>query len=648
MSSVVTVMLLWVICIVLLVLCVYLVSRYASWLEKQSVKFVCLTAVLGLGLFLFGYYFGNGEENAPVWDLFSILSFSFVSMGRLFTMEMDIGELGTMKDNPVFRMIYGFILLFAVFSLVITVLSVIGTTVLCNVRLLFLRRFGTGRKTYLIYAHQDELFALTEDIRKKEPKSLVIFLFRKEDQESVNKSLLRRLVGAGGIKGNYELPGEQGVSFRFPFKKCRNELFLIAAEEDSLDNIRLTEAFCRGVREKRIEGRQIHIYASVSLQRDTDILEDDFFQPYDVHWLDRDDLAVREVLWRHPLIPEVFGYGDFTKGTLPREIRVLVLGYSGLAECLYRRLIPSVQFKGSRLKIIAVAEDITEKTAAFINLNPELKEAVDFETVDAVPFGTEFFSCLKRELKSADGVFCVFEEDEQNRKAAHAVTQMEIMLDTRTALYTHLSRKLPCPSEGYGIYFGENSHIYTHDIFINERLDVMARSIHTYYGIFYGMGRQEAQDSWKSASVTNKQSSRSMALHIPVKLYGIGYRMTDGAGKSGYEEFMEKHPDIVCNLAEGEHLRWEAVYFLDGWQGAKKDEVFPQNANKDRHRKRHVCLIPWEELPAAGEKYGVDYRFLDIHLIRELEKVVNDAGYRLVKTEEERQHGISAKTGNTG
>ena len=57
MSSILIAVLSWLFCIGLLVFCVYLVSRYPLWFEKNSLRFLVASLVLGLGIYFFGYYF---------------------------------------------------------------------------------------------------------------------------------------------------------------------------------------------------------------------------------------------------------------------------------------------------------------------------------------------------------------------------------------------------------------------------------------------------------------------------------------------------------------------------------------------------------------------------------------------------------------
>src|SRR5699024_1543958 len=107
MNSVITGIFTWILCIGLMFFCVYIISRYAGWFEKHSLKLLILSLILGLGLYFFGYYFrdsilfgGNSEGDFSLAELAASALLSFVSMSRMLVMELDIGELGVVGEIP--------------------------------------------------------------------------------------------------------------------------------------------------------------------------------------------------------------------------------------------------------------------------------------------------------------------------------------------------------------------------------------------------------------------------------------------------------------------------------------------------------------------------------------------------------------------
>ena len=76
MNSVIIGIFTWILCIGLMFFCVYIISRYAGWFEKHSLKLLILSLILGLGLYFFGYYFrdsilfgGNSEGDFSLAEL---------------------------------------------------------------------------------------------------------------------------------------------------------------------------------------------------------------------------------------------------------------------------------------------------------------------------------------------------------------------------------------------------------------------------------------------------------------------------------------------------------------------------------------------------------------------------------------------------
>ena len=155
MNSIVIVLISWAVCIALFILGVYFLTKHAVWFERNSIKFFALPSFSDLAstcsdiTFVKGQIFSDQHSSEfSAANLLSSVALSFVSTGRMFMMELDIGELGVIGDVLIYRVIYGFVLLLAVFSLAIVVLSVIGGGVLSNIRLQFLRLLGS-RKNFL-------------------------------------------------------------------------------------------------------------------------------------------------------------------------------------------------------------------------------------------------------------------------------------------------------------------------------------------------------------------------------------------------------------------------------------------------------------------------------------------------------------------
>ncbi|MCU0458127.1 MAG: SpoIIE family protein phosphatase [Bacteroidales bacterium] len=107
-----------------------------------------------------------------------------------------------------------------------------------------------------------------------------------------------------------------------------------------------------------------------------------------------------------------------------------------------------------------------------------------------------------------------------------------------------------------------------------------------------------------------KESNLSNAVHIPVRLLSVGYRIRPV--RKGYRARALHFSDAeVETMARVEHLRWSWEKRLNGWTyGSVKDE----------RTKRHPSLVPYEELTE-------DEKEKDRGLVRLVPAILQDIKY---------------------
>ena len=172
-------------------------------------------------------------------------------------------------------------------------------------------------------------------------------------------------------------------------------------------------------------------------------------------------------------------------------------------------------------------------------------------------------------------------------------------------------------------FFGNWQELYVDDLIIDEKLDCLAKGFHKYYSELYQDERR-----WEDISLFEKQSNRALALSIQTKLQGIGLCYKVGTSIALYEEKI-KEKELLLQLTKEEHLRWNAFYFSNGWRTLALDLKKP--VNKKAVTKEHICLVSFEELITIGEVFGKDYQEADRHLMINLGKVLQQAGFGIEK-----------------
>ncbi|MBU2650981.1 MAG: NAD-binding protein [Bacteroidetes bacterium] len=99
---------------------------------------------------------------------------------------------------------------------------------------------------------------------------------------------------------------------------------------------------------------------------------------------------------------------------------------------------------------------------------------------------------------------------------------------------------------------------------------------------------------WNQLSEECKQSNRSLAAHIDVKLRAIGCEKCDMNDLRPESPF-PNNKTLIDQLANMEHRRWNADRFLSGWKYGKRNDKM----------KIHDNLVSWAELGDI-QQYDID------------------------------------------
>lgn len=131
------------------------------------------------------------------------------------------------------------------------------------------------------------------------------------------------------------------------------------------------------------------------------------------------------------------------------------------------------------------------------------------------------------------------------------------------------------------ITFNEKMHQYKESINKGEQIDVPEK--------------KPSMVHWQALNEEFKQSNRSLAAHLDVKLRAIGCEACDMNNERPEESFPQDE-DTINKLANMEHRRWNAHKFLTGWKsGEKRNEVLKINEN----------LVVWDKLPQDIKDYDI-------------------------------------------
>jgi hypothetical protein len=342
--------------------------------------------------------------------------------------------------------------------------------------------------------------------------------------------------------------------------------------------------------------------------------------------LDENDLAVRQLFDRDGLNLVKCIKQDNT-------LTVLVSGYSDISPSLYATLAYMGQFDGVKFKLILANDTIDDDTSCFFIENPEIRKCVQIDILPLKPGSLAYYDYLRENM--AD-IGCVIHTNEDLHIAGELL-RIRSLLSCHTAicLYAPQHQQYHLLFDRHTDYvrnlflFGGIRDVYTKNIILDEELDTVAKCMNNIYDDV-PLGEE---GNWSTLDLFTKQSNRALALQAISKLYRIGINCEyTGQGKGSGEEFyQEKISDstVLESLARGEHMRWNAFSFANGWRTKTEYDPDVYASRKDATNRLHALLVDWDDLGELGLAFHRDFKQLDTDMLLQLGKALVTAGYTL-------------------
>lgn len=173
------------------------------------------------------------------------------------------------------------------------------------------------------------------------------------------------------------------------------------------------------------------------------------------------------------------------------------------------------------------------------------------------------------------------------------------------------------PRLGAGIFaFGNRAAIAGTDLLLQDRHDMLARSVHDFYlesrfAEGERIGARASMWEWEDLPESFRDDNRLVADCYQLKLRDIGARLTATVGPTFALE-----PDELEELSRAEHDRWMAAKLVQGWTyGPTRDDA----------RRIHPDIVPYDALSEA-------IRDLDREQVRIMARLLGASGHRALRT----------------
>ncbi len=310
-------------------------------------------------------------------------------------------------------------------------------------------------------------------------------------------------------------------------------------------------------------------------------------------------------------------FSPFTKGKVQSSLspHILIVGVGKMGEAMVvhaaKKWKNFQDQNGLKLKISIIDKNAKQKTE-LLNLRyrslGDICEVIPLEMgINSVEFESNQFLLDEKENCKFSIIYICFDNDSLALSTALALHHRLIKNNTpiiiRMEREAELASLIEGDSHGYGRLhaFGLLDRVLKPELLLMGSHEILARVIHEEYLKNQSKKGDTPETNpslipWDELSETLKDSNRRQADSVGVKLKSIScyiVPMTDWNA-----EPIDFTSDEIEVMAEIEHKEWVDYHLKNGWVYAP--------GPKNRDKKTHHCLIPWEELPEVERQKDRD------------------------------------------
>lgn len=339
------------------------------------------------------------------------------------------------------------------------------------------------------------------------------------------------------------------------------------------------------------------------------------------------DIGARALLTAHP----PFSEAEAARASPPH---LLIVGAGKLGQNVVvhaARLWRDLPIKPSeRLQVTIIAEETAHLTEGLYLRHPGLQAACDLQTQSMDLRSAEFhhgaflFDAEKHFIVTR--IYICVEEDTLGLSAAlallHRARAHKVPIVVRMTQDAGLATLIHTAHGGGRGFddvhaFALLERICQPDLVLGGTNEVLARSIHERYQLEQQKAGQDAPSNpalvpWEKLPEELKESNRSQAAHIGMKLQAIG---CDIAPLTDWEAALfQFEPEEVERMSRMEHERWSTERGAQGWTYGPRDPA----------KKTNPSLAAWEKLPE-------ETRELNREEIRSMPATLARAGFQVYR-----------------
>ncbi|MBR6114127.1 MAG: hypothetical protein IKQ10_02990 [Oscillospiraceae bacterium] len=350
-----------------------------------------------------------------------------------------------------------------------------------------------------------------------------------------------------------------------------------------------------------------------------------------VNVFDASDLSARALI---RLCPPWESIAFSPDGRAKEDYECVIVGFGAHGQAVLKQLVMNGQFAGARFRAEVFSPNFQKEAGYLIADSPELLHNYEIHSVEADARGSDFYSYIQQRLSTLKLIVVCTGDEERNREISD---NLMLYLQRRRAENICVVR---CGDTGVRYQESVGSPILTMNIYTRAFLSAedADRNAIILNAVYDDSDRSD-WEKWVACPSFSKMSSRASAEFLPAFIRA--------AGSSRAEMLAgDWHPsqELLVNLGQTEHLRWNAFHFANGYRTMTPEE-FNDNAatwrrcqeaglpcnikiSKNTEERTHACLVSWDELDELSARESavtgrsVDYKQYDINNVLALPRLL--------------------------
>ena len=578
-----------------------------------------LTAVAG-GLIFYGFGFAETTK-----DLLLSVIRTPIAVTRMFVGVNELSAIASSRlvSTKLGRILFWLIHLMAFYSVASAAMLSLGAETLRQLRMLLSLR---GDLT-LIYGINENSISLGRECSEA-GGSAVVFV-----AENAPSSLVSDLnnLGMSVLTGPAAVESRPSVMRRLRLSRRRITVYAL---DDNVDQDLFYALRLRDVLEKAgvpAEKTQVTLPGAEDIIAPMlQVSEEKYGFGY-VNVFDPAALTARALIRLCPPWEQI-RFGE--DGRALEDFSCAIIGFGRHGQAVLRQLVMNGQFAGSHFHAAVFSPAFEDESGMLLADCPELFRRYEIESFTADGRSRVFYDYLESHISTLKLIAVCTGGDERNREISD---NLMLYLQRRGGENICV---LQCGEKGvrYQAHVGSHiqvKNIYSRDFLSAEKADRRAILLNA----VYDTSPRSNWEKWVACDSFSKMSSRASADFAPAFLrmaHSSSEELSSGDWKPG--------DALLQNLGESEHLRWNAFHFAMGYAPMSREQ-FEANlktvkkcreegvpckirATKDTKKRRHACLVSWEELDELSEfersltGEEKDYKQIDINNVLALPRLL--------------------------